>query len=301
VQDSPALVVDGLVKRYGGRAVVDGLSFRVPAGGGIFALLGRNGAGKTTTVECLEGFRRPDAGSVRVLGLDPIADRSALVPRLGVMLQEGGAHQAASPREVLRLYARFYADPVDPEELLATVGLDDMAGQRVRTLSGGERQRLNLALALIGRPEVAVLDEPTAGMDPHARQAAWGVLRDLRTAGTTVLLTTHAMDEAERLSDLVAVVDGGRLLALDTPAGLVAANGGGRVLVITPARFDPADLATAVGAPVNDQGGGHYRVGSGPAAIPIISAWFAARDLPLTGVSAADGGLEEAFLRLVGP
>jgi ABC-2 type transport system ATP-binding protein len=292
-----AVAVAGLVKRYGGRAVVDGLSFAVPAGA-ICALLGPNGAGKTTTVECLEGFRRPDAGEVRVLGLDPVRDRDALLPRLGVMLQEGGAYQAATPREVLRLYARFHARPADVEELLAQVGLTEAAGQRVRTLSGGQRQRLNLALALVGRPEVALLDEPTAGMDLQARHATWELLRGLRAAGTTVLLTTHLIQEAERLADLVAVIDAGRLLALDSPAALLASSGPRRVLVTTPAAVDAAALGAALGAPVTAEGAGRYVVDAGAEAIPAISAWFAARHLPLTGVTAGSGGLEEVFLRL---
>jgi ABC-2 type transport system ATP-binding protein len=295
----PALAVSSLVKRYGDRAVVDGLSFEVPAGT-LFALLGPNGAGKTTTVECLEGYRTPDAGQVRVLGLDPVRDHAALAPRLGVMLQEGGAYQAASPREVLRLFARFHAAPADVRVLLEQMGLTAVAGQRVRTLSGGQRQRLNLALALVGRPEVALLDEPTAGMDPQARRATWGLLRDLREQGLTVLFTTHDMAEAERLADLVAVIDHGRLLALDTPAALVASTPADRVVVTTPAAIDAAGLAAAVGAAVTSEGGGRYVVAAGPEAIAAVSAWFAARGLPLTGVSATGGGLEDVFLRLTG-
>jgi ABC-2 type transport system ATP-binding protein len=294
-----ALTVRELVKRYAGRAVVDELSFAVPAGT-IFALLGPNGAGKTTTVECLEGFRRPDRGEVRVLGLDPIRDRAALAPRVGVMLQEGGAYQAASPRELLRLHARFYAQPMPVEDLLERADLAAVAGQRVRTLSGGERQRLNLALALVGQPEVLMLDEPTAGMDPQARQAAWSLVRELRDAGATVLLTTHAMDEAERLADLVAVIDAGRLLALDPPAALVAAASGNRVVVTTPATIDADDLARGVGALVTPHGAGRYLVAASPALIPAITAWFADRNLPLTGITAGDGSLEDVFLRLTG-
>jgi ABC-2 type transport system ATP-binding protein len=269
----------------------------VPAGA-ICVLLGANGAGKTTTVECLEGFRRPDAGEVRVLGLDPVRDRDALAPRVGVMLQEGGAYQAATPGELLRLYARFYAAPADPGELLARVGLGAASRQRVRTLSGGQRQRLNLALALVGRPEVALLDEPTAGMDLQARHTTWELLRGLRAAGTTVLLTTHLLEEAERLADLVAVIDAGRLLALDSPAALLASGGAQRVLVTTPATLDPGALATALGVPVTAEGAGRYVVATGADAIPAVSAWFAEQGLPLTGVTAGSGGLEEVFLRL---
>ena len=295
----PAIRVRDLRKSYDGTPVVDGLSFDVP-GGSVFALLGPNGAGKTTTVECLEGFRRPDGGEVAVLGLDPWRDRDALVARMGVMLQEGGVHQAATPREVLQLFARFYRAPLDPDALLETVGLAAVAGRRYRVLSGGQKQRLNLALALVGRPRVVVLDEPTAGMDPQARQATWDLVRGLRDDGVTVLLTTHFMDEAERLADQVAVIDRGRLLALDSPAALVADAGGDRLLVLTPAAVDAAALAAAVGAAVEEDGRGRLLVHAGPEAIPAVTAWFAARGLPLTGVSAAGGGLEDVFLRLTG-
>jgi ABC-2 type transport system ATP-binding protein len=293
----PAIAVDRLVKSYDGRRVVDGLTFEAPAGT-VFALLGPNGAGKTTTVECLEGFRRPDAGRVRVLGLDPVADRDRLTPRMGVMLQEGGAYQSATPLEMLRLFARFYRDPLDPAELLDRVGLSPVAGARYRALSGGQKQRLNLALALVGSPEVVLLDEPTAGMDPHARKAAWQLVRELRAAGTTVLLTTHFMDEAERLADLVAVIDRGRLLALDSPPALVAGAGSRRLLVTTAADLNLAEFAAAVGVEVEVDGAGRYLLDAGPDAIAAVSAWFAAEGLPLTGVSASEGGLEEAFLRL---
>lgn len=285
------------MKSYANRRVVDGLTFDVPPGV-VCALLGPNGAGKTTTVECIEGFRQPDEGSVRVLGYDPIAERTELIPRLGVMLQEGGTYQAASPREMLRLYARFYAEPLDPEDLLERVGLANQSGQRFRTLSGGQKQRLNLALALVGRPEVILLDEPTAGMDPQARQGTWAEIRRLRDAGATVLLTTHFMDEAERLADVVAVIDQGRLLALDSPAALVAGNANTHILVATPATIDIAALSAAVKAPVRQDGAGRYVVEAGADRIPAISAWFAQEDLPVTGISAGGNGLEEVFLRL---
>jgi len=288
-----------LVKTYGDRRVVDEVSFAVGAGQ-VCALLGPNGAGKTTTVECIEGFRRANHGEVRVLGLDPWRERPALVPRLGVMLQEGGAYLAASPQELLRLYARFYASPAPVGELLDQVGLTAVAAQRFRTLSGGQKQRLNLALALVGRPEVLVLDEPTAGMDPQARHATWDLVRDLRDRGTTVLLTTHFMDEAERLADLVGVLDHGRLLALDSPAALIAGESADRVLVTTTAEVDAGALASAVGAAVHPDGTGRYLVDAGPQAIAAISAWFAGQELPLTGICAGEGGLEEVFLRLTG-
>ena len=293
----PAIDVRALVKSYGGRPAVDGLTLQVPPGV-VCALLGANGAGKTTTVECLEGFRVPDAGTVRVLGLDPRADRAALMPKLGVMLQEGGAWQAATPAEIVRLYARFYPDPLDPAALLERLGLASAAGKRVRHLSGGQKQRLNLALALVGRPRVALLDEPTVGMDPQARRSTWELIEELRADGVTVLLTTHLMDEAERLADLVAVMDRGRLLALDSPTALLHAYRGNRLTVLTTAELDAALFAAAVGAPVERESADRWSVAAGPEAIARVSAWFAEQGLPLTGITAAGGGLEEVFLKL---
>src|SRR5687767_2416396 len=186
----PAVVVAGLVKTYGATRAVAGLDFTVGAGE-VFALLGPNGAGKTTTVEILEGYRAPSGGLVRVLGLDPIGDASRLKPRIGVMLQDGGVAPSMRPLEALELYASFYAAPISPRELLRLVGLEDAERTRYRALSGGQKQRLSLALALVGRPELVFLDEPTAGMDPQARRATWEIVRSLKRDGVTVLLTTH--------------------------------------------------------------------------------------------------------------
>jgi ABC-2 type transport system ATP-binding protein len=293
-----AVEVVDLVKRYGGRAVVDGISL-VARAGAVTALLGPNGAGKTTTVECVSGFRAPDGGSVRVLGLDPIREREQVVASLGVMLQEGGAYQAATPREMVRLHARFHADPLPPNELLERVGLGGAAATtRFRVLSGGQKQRLNLALALVGRPRVAILDEPTGGMDPQARLSTWELVRELRDDGVAVVLTTHFMDEAERLADVVAVIDRGRVVAMDSPTALLGGETADRVLVTTTASVSAEALARAVGAPVEVEGAGRLLVRTSAAAIPVITAWFAEQGLPLTGVSAGSAGLEEVVLRL---
>src|SRR5215470_13112703 len=198
----PAISVAGLEKHYGDTRALDGISFSI-ASGEVFGLLGPNGAGKTTTVETLEGYRRPDRGRVRVLGLDPIRDGRRLRPRIGVMLQEGGLYPGIRPLEALRLFASYYDDPDDPERLLDVVGLRDAEHTLVRRMSGGQQQRLSLALALVGRPTLLFLDEPTAGMDPHARATTWALIRDLRDHGATVVLTTHAMQEAEELCDRV--------------------------------------------------------------------------------------------------
>ena len=233
----PAIEVEGLTKRYGARTVVDGVSFTV-APGSILALLGRNGAGKTTTVECVEGFRRPTSGTLRILGHDPVAERARIVERVGVMLQEGGAYQAATPREMLRLYSQLFANRRPVDEMLALTDLEARGDDRFRTLSGGEKQRVNLALALIGRPDVLMLDEPTAGMDPVARRATHALVSSLRDDGVAIVLTTHFIDEAERLADTVAILDQGRIVALDTPERIIGAVAGPGPRTLEDAFFD---------------------------------------------------------------
>jgi ABC-2 type transport system ATP-binding protein len=220
----PALEISGLVKRYGGRAVVDGLELTVERGT-VTALLGPNGAGKTTSVEIACGLRRADAGSVRVLGLDPERDRAALMPRLGVMLQAGGVYSGANAREMLRHVAALHSSPLEPDGLLEQLGLADTGRTTFRRLSGGQQRLLALGLAIVGRPEFVFLDEPTANLDPHARRATWELIAELRADGVTVLLATHHLDEAERLSDHVHIVDRGRLVRSGTPAELTAAGG----------------------------------------------------------------------------
>jgi len=294
-----AIDVDGLRKSYGGRTVVDDVSFHVAAGE-VVALLGPNGAGKTTTVECVEGFRLPDAGRVTVLGLDPIAGHAAVTHQLGVMLQEGGVWQAATPLEVLRLFARFHHAPWRPDDLIERLGLGAVARSRYRTLSGGEKQRVNLALALVGRPTVLILDEPTAGMDPQGRTDTWELVRGMRAEGVAVLLTTHHMREAEHLADRVAILGRGRLLADDTPAALVARYGGTGVVITTPAVVDADDLAASFGVAVRQQAAGRFvlEADDPQALLAQVPAWFAERGLALTGVTTGGEGLEEVYLAL---
>jgi ABC-2 type transport system ATP-binding protein len=227
----PAVLLDGLEKRYGATTALAGLTLSAPAAA-VTAVLGPNGAGKTTTVEICAGLRRPDAGHVRILGLDPARDRDALRARVGVMPQTGGSgaagiYPALRPREVLRLFAALYAEPLDPDALLERLDLTGAANTPWRRLSGGQQQRLSLALAIIGRPSLVFLDEPTAGLDLHGKHATWSLVEDLRTAGVTVILTTHAMDDAERLADHVVIVDRGREVASGTPRDL---TGGTRSL-----------------------------------------------------------------------
>ena len=306
-----AIVATDLRKAYARRPVLMGVSFEV-ARGELFALLGPNGAGKTTTVEILEGYRRADAGSVRVLGLDPIRDGRRLRPRIGLMLQEGGIDGRTTPREALRLYARFYRDPEDPDRLLELVDLERVAGTRYRRLSGGEKQRLGLALALIGRPELLVLDEPTAGMDPAAKQATRERIAAIRAAGTTILLTTHELGDVERLADHVAVLDRGRVVAFGTPAELTGA-GAPRVrfrLSAPLAGEDGATLAASLGAGsgarvVTAGVGNHYELtglalAPDPALVASLAAWCAERGLLLTELRLGAASLEERYLELVG-
>ncbi len=306
----PAIAVADIRKTYGKRPILAGVSFEVQRGE-LFALLGPNGAGKTTTVEILEGYRKADAGTVSVLGLDPMRDGARLRPRIGLMLQEGGIDNRTTPREVLRLYARFYRDPEDPDALLEAVDLGRAASTRYRRLSGGEKQRLSLALALLGRPELLVLDEPTAGMDPAAKQATRERIAALRAAGTTILLTTHELGDVELLADHVAVLDRGRVVAYGTPAELTGA-GAPRVrfrLSATLADADAAALAAAaggVGARVSVAGAGAAYELTGltaapdPTLVAALAAWCLERGLLLTELRLGARSLEERYLELVG-
>ncbi|MCB1248458.1 MAG: ABC transporter ATP-binding protein [Acidimicrobiales bacterium] len=294
-----AIVVEDLRITYADLVAVDGLSFDA-APGEIVALLGPNGAGKTSTVEAIEGFRRPASGTIRVLGLDPIADHAALVPRIGVMLQDGGVATGIRPIEVLELYAAFFSDAEDPDELLTRVGLADRRRSTWRQLSGGEQQRLSLALALVGKPEVAFLDEPTAGVDPQGRQLIRQVITELRDAGVCVLVTTHDLDEAERLADRVLIIDRGRLVASGTPAELMAQTGTDEIRFGAPRGIDVAALGAALGASVREAAPGEYVATTAPTpdAVAALTAWLAANDLALGDLRAGRKRLEDVFLAL---
>jgi ABC-2 type transport system ATP-binding protein len=298
----PAIVVAGLRKSYNGRAVLRDLSFEVPTGQ-VFALLGPNGAGKTTTIEILEGYRRPDAGLARVLGLDPVRQSDELHRRIGLMLQQGGFYPAITPIEAVRLFASFYAEPADPDGLLRLVGLQDAARRRYRTLSGGQKQRLSLAVALVGQPELVFLDEPTAGMDPQARHATWEIVRGLRDRGVTVVLTTHLIDEAERLADRVAIVDNGQIVAEGTPAELSSGGSGDDVWIALAGTVDPRALAALPSV----KGAREVRVGEYLVQTPRVtdllgdlSAWLDREGVALRSIRVGSGSLEDAFLRLTG-
>lgn len=296
----PAIEIRGLVKRYGEKLAVDGLNLTVESGQTL-ALLGPNGAGKTTTVECCEGYRRPDAGTVRVLGLDPRRDAERLKPHLGLMLQEGGVYPMAHPDEVLHLFAAFYDDPLDPELLLTQVGLAEARRTRFRDLSGGQKQRLALALALVGRPEVVFLDEPTAGLDPAARRMTWQHIRELQQGGVTIVLTTHLLDEAEELADRVAIIDRGRIIAEGTPDELT--HGARSELRFTAAPgLNVAPIAAQLGGKVREERAGRYVLDGEvtPRAIAQLTAWLADRDVLIGEMQASKRSLEQVFLDLTG-
>ena len=303
--DQPAVEVHDLHKRYGAVTAVAGLTLSAAAGE-VLAILGPNGAGKTTTVEMCEGYRRPDSGTVRVLGRDPVADARALRPRVGVMLQGGGGYPGAKAGEMLRLLASYAAHPLDADELLDRLGLTAAAGTAYKRLSGGQKQRLSLAMAVVGRPELVFLDEPTAGLDPQARHATWDVVRQLRTDGVTVVLTTHYMEEAERLADRVVVVDGGRAVAAGTPAQLTRGGSEGQLRFTAEAGLDVAGLAAALppDAEVSEPAPGDYLVrmdgAVDPALVAAVTAWCAAHGVLAQDLHVERRSLEDVFLDLTG-
>ena len=288
--------------RYGTLAAVDGLSLEAERGQ-VLALLGPNGAGKTSTVETFEGYRRATEGTVRVLGLDPVNDHRRVVARMGVMLQRGGVYPVMGPRRVLALFAAYYDDPEDPEELLQLVGLSSVARTPWRRLSGGEQQRLSLALAIVGKPEVVFLDEPTAGVDPEGRVAVRQVITELRDRGACVVLTTHELPEAERVADDVVIIARGKAVARGTVAELAAAGGEGGIRFEGPAGLDLSELGRALGADagtVTEERPGQYKVDGAATAtrLALLAGWMNARDLPLTELRAGRRSLEEIYLRV---
>jgi ABC-2 type transport system ATP-binding protein len=297
----PAVDVRDLVVRYGDLVAVDGLSFTAEAGS-VTVLLGPNGAGKTSTIEVLEGYRRAAGGTVRVAGLDPVTEHRRMVSRIGVMLQRGGVHPGLRAREAAELFTALYGHRHQPAELLALVGLTERARSTWRQLSGGEQQRLSLALAIAGDPEVAFLDEPTASVDPAGRVVVRAVVRRLAEQGACVLLTTHELDEAERLADRVIIIDHGRLVAEGTPAELRATGGVVEIRFGAPAALDVTALAARLGAPVREVSDGEYVVDTAPdpAAIAALTAWLAEHSLPLADLRAGRQRLEDVFLRLTG-
>ena len=299
-----AVAVAGVAKHYGGRLVVDDVSLEV-ARGELVAVLGPNGAGKTTTVEIVEGYRRADAGSVRVLGEDPARASRSMRARVGLMLQSGGIDLRARPRESIVQYAAFHADPRDPDELLDLLGLRSVAATPFRRLSGGERQRLGVALALVGRPEVLLLDEPTAGMDPEARAVVRALIAEQRAAGVAILLTSHELTDVERLADRIVVLIAGRVAAAGTPASLTA---GLRPrlrfrLDRAPRTDDLATLTRSIGAAVRPTGDADWLEvadrGPSPELVAGVADACRAAGLLIVESRAVGGTLEDAYLELV--
>jgi ABC-2 type transport system ATP-binding protein len=297
----PAVEIAHLRKTYGAFTAVDDISFTV-AEGEIFGILGPNGAGKTTTVECAVGLRSPDSGTIRLMGLDPRADRDRVREIVGVQLQESAFPAKLRVGEILEEFRSFYRQPADSAELMEAFGLADKRRSYYRSLSGGQQQRLSVALALVGGPKIAVLDEMTTGLDPQARRDAWGVIEGIRDRGVTILLVTHFMEEAERLCDRVALIDHGHIVALDSPAGLTArAQGGKSVRFLPSAPFDDRLLAELPEVTRVEHEGQHVVVtGTGQLVNAIILALSAA-GLDARDVQLDASTLEDAFVRLTGP
>ncbi|MDX6207861.1 MAG: type transport system ATP-binding protein [Frankiales bacterium] len=294
---SAAIVVEGLRKSYGDFEAVRGISFDVRRGE-VFALLGPNGAGKTTTLEVLEGFRERTAGSVSVLGMDPTGQPLALRSRVGIVLQDTAVEAYLTVREVLERTAGYYATPRGVPEVIALVGLEDKADERVKSLSGGQRRRLDVALGIVGRPELVFLDEPTTGFDPSARREAWGLVRSLAGTGTTVILTTHYMDEAQTLADRLAIIAEGQIVAEGTPESL-----GGRDTAAAHITFqlppgvavdelpDPPETVTPAGTVV-------LRTEDELRVLHRLTGWALARGVDLAGLSVDRPSLEDVYLQL---
>ncbi|MFI1828538.1 ABC transporter ATP-binding protein [Streptomyces sp. NPDC020412] len=303
MQSEPAVRIQGLVKRYGSKTAVNGLDLHVPRGQ-VTAVLGPNGAGKTTTIETCEGYRRPDAGTVRVLGLDPVAESDRLRPRVGVMLQSGGVYSGARADEMLRHVAKLHADPLDVDALIERLGLGDCGRTPYRRLSGGQQQRLSLAMAVVGRPELVFLDEPTAGLDPQARRATWQLVRELRADGVSTVLTTHFMDEAEELADDVAIIDAGRVIAQGSPDQLCRGGAENTLRFTGRPGLDVGSLLKALpdGAEASELLPGTYRITGdvGPQMLATVTTWCAQHGVMPDGIAVERHTLEDVFLELTG-
>jgi len=293
----------GVSKRYGSTLAVNDLDLEVQRAE-VLALLGPNGAGKTTTVEMCEGFISPDAGTVEVLGLDPVADNARVRERIGVMLQGGGGYPAARAGEMLNLVAAYAARPLDPAWLLDVLGLTDSARTTYRRLSGGQQQRLALACAIVGRPELVFLDEPTAGMDAHARLVVWELIDGLRRDGVTVVLTTHQLKEAEELADRIVIIDNGSAVVSGTPAELMHSGAEDQLRFTAPRRLDLALLIAALPEDyrVSERAPGEYLVEGkvDPQVLATVTAWCARLNILTTDLRVEQRSLEDVFLDVTG-
>jgi ABC-2 type transport system ATP-binding protein len=298
---SPVIEVRQLHKRYGDTVAVDDISFTVQEGE-IFGILGPNGAGKTTTVECIEGLRNPDRGTVSVLGLDPGRDRTELTQRLGVQLQDSQLPDKLRVDEALDLYSSFYRKPADWRALVEMLGLTDKTTTRFGKLSGGQKQRLSIALALVGSPQVAVLDELTTGLDPAARHETWELIEGVRDRGVTIVLVTHFMEEAERLCDRVALIDSGRVVAIDTPANLAEGVETEQRIQFRPSVPLPDGLLESLPDVTHVIHRGDVVVVTGNSnALNAVTSVLARNQVVARQLRVDQANLEDAFLALVGP
>jgi len=293
----------GVSKRYGDIQAVNNLDLEVQRAE-VLALLGPNGAGKTTTVEMCEGFIKPDSGAISILGLDPTADNAKLRARIGVMLQGGGGYPAAKAGEMLNLVAAYSANPLDPQWLMDTLGLTEAARTTYRRLSGGQQQRLALACAIVGRPELVFLDEPTAGMDAHARIVVWELIEGLRRDGVTVVLTTHQLTEAEELADRIVIIDHGAAVAAGTPADLTRGGAENQLRFSAPPKLDLSLLISALPEDyrATEAGSGEYLVEGhiDPQVLATVTAWAARLNVLATDMRVEQRSLEDVFLDLTG-
>jgi ABC-2 type transport system ATP-binding protein len=292
-----AVTITNLVKRYGSVRAVDDVSFSIQEGE-IFGIIGPNGAGKTTTVECISGLRVPDSGSISLFGLSPQRDRYRIREFVGVQLQESALPPRLRVGEAVELFASFYPRPLDPHEVLKSLSIMNIERTAFKNLSGGEKQRVSIALALVGNPRIAILDELTTGLDPEARRGTWALIERMREGGVTVILVTHFMDEAETLCDRVALINGGRLIALDTPEAIAAEAGVNRVRFVPSQPVDDKTLYAVRGVQVIERKDRYVTVtGTGDLAASLINA-LSAMGVQVSELEARGGNLDDAFIRL---
>ena len=291
------VTVQHLVKRYGNVFVVNDVSFSIREGE-VFGIIGPNGAGKTTSVECISGLRAPDAGSISVCGLSPRKDRNKVREVVGVQLQESALPPRLKAGEAVRLFASFYSNPLDPDELLESLGIKRFENSVFKRLSGGQKQRLSIALALVGNPKLAILDELTTGLDPEARHETWSLIERMRDRGVTVILVTHFMDEAEKLCDRLALIDHGTVRALDTPEAIAAQAGGSRVRFIPSQPVDEQTLRAIPGVNAIERKQRYVTVTGTGDPVPAVIHALATLGVQVSDVEAQAGNLEDAFLKL---
>ncbi|MFI5420152.1 MAG: ABC transporter ATP-binding protein [Nitrososphaerales archaeon] len=296
-ESEPVITVQHLVKRYGDFVAVNDVSFSIQ-GGEIFGIIGPNGAGKTTTVECISGLRVPDSGSISIYGLSPQKDRNKIRKFVGIQLQESALPPRLKVGEAVELFASFYSNPLKPDDLLDSLGIKSVKNSIFKKLSGGQKQRLSIALALVGNPKVAILDELTTGLDPEARRETWALIEGIRDRGVTVILVTHFMDEAERLCDRLALINHGRIAVLDTPEAIAAIAGGNRLRFVPSQPVDDKTLYAIPGVNEVERKERYITVtGTGDLAMSVINS-LAKIGVHVSDIEARGGNLDDAFVKL---